>query len=220
MILCELYTINTRQESGLKIDYRHKVYHIAGRPLRTGRPFLLMGMGEEAGHSEESKDALIQAIEEKAGHLEYRAGREGMYDELEGLLPDKDYHAVLSIIDHGYALLEDEPITNQIAREVWDFSQHLCNLAEAKYKELAERYPEWFNESIKLQVKVTHPLSHSPFEGRSQEGKNTVIRQLSDYLRPYFVTKIGIAKMIAQIFLYFYGRDYPEVDPKEICEII
>jgi len=26
--------------------------------------------------------------------------------------------------------------------------------------------------------------------------------------------------MIAQIFLYFYGRDYPEVDPKKICELI
>jgi hypothetical protein len=177
-------------------------------------------MVEEAGHSEESIDALIQAIEEKAGHLEYKAGRESMYDELERLLPGQDYHGVLSIIDRGYALLEDEPIADQIAKEVWDFSQHISNLAEAKHRELAERYPEWFNDTIKLQVTVSHPLSGSPFEGRSQEGKDTVMRQLSGYLRPYFVTKIGIAKMIAQIFLYFYGRDYPEIDPKKICEII
>jgi len=46
------------------------------------------------------------------------------------------------------------------------------------------------------------------------------MEQLSDYLRPYFITKTGIAEMIAQIFLYFYARDYPDIDPKEICKLI
>jgi len=177
-------------------------------------------MVEATGDKEQSKDALIQTIEEKAGHLEYRAGRDSMYDELERLLPEKHYHIVLSIIDHGYSLLDDEPIANQIAKEVWDFSQRIDNLVEDKHRELAKRYPEWFNDNIKLQVKLTHPLNHSPSEYRPPEGKDTIMRQLADYLRPYFVTNTGMAKMIAQIFLYFYGRDYPEIDPKKICELI
>ena len=177
-------------------------------------------MLEAAADIEELKNTLIQAIEEKAGYLKYKAGRKSIYDELERLLPDKDYPQVLSIIDRGYSLLDDEPIANQIAKEVWDFSQHIDNLVEDKHRELAEKYPEWFNDNIKLKVKLTHPLNHSPSEHRPPEGKDTIMRQLSDHLRPYFVTKIGIAKLIAQIFFYFYGRDYPEVDPKKICELI
>jgi hypothetical protein len=41
------------------------------------------------------------------------------------------------------------------------------------------------------------------------------VKQLSGYLKPHFITKTGIAEMIAQLLLYFYGRDYPEIDPKE-----
>jgi len=118
-------------------------------------------------------------------------------DELERLLPEKHYHVVLLIIDRGYSLLDDEPIANQIAKEVWDFSQHIDNLVEDKHRELAEKYPEWFNANIKLKVKLPHPLNHSPSEHRPPKGKDTIMRQLSDHLRPYFVTKIGIAKMIA-----------------------
>jgi hypothetical protein len=69
-------------------------------------------------------------------------------------------------------------------------------------------------------VQVTHPLNHPPGRERSQKGKHTIMGQLSDYLRPYFITKTGIAEMIAQIFLYFYARDYPDIDPKEICKLI
>jgi len=143
-----------------------------------------------------------------------------MYDELERLLPDKDYPSVLSIIDHGYSLIEDDPVTNQIAKQVWDFSKHINNLVEEKHRELAEKYPEWFNDNIRLQVRVTHRLNHPPARERSQKGKHTIMEQLSDYLRPYFITKTGIAEMIAQIFLYFYARDYPDIDPKEICKLI
>ena len=85
-------------------------------------------MVEAAGDKKESANALIQAIEEKAGYLKYKTGRKSIYDELERLLPDKDYPQVLSIIDHGYSLLGDEPITSQITKEVWDFSQHINNL--------------------------------------------------------------------------------------------
>jgi len=177
-------------------------------------------MAKAAGNKEGLKDTLIQAIEEKAGLLQYRAGRDSMYDELERLLPEKDYHVVLSVIDRGYSLLDDEPIANQIAKEVWDFSQHIDNLVGDKHRELAKKYPEWFNDNIKLKVQLTHPLNHSPSEHRPPKGKDTIMRQLSDHLRPYFVTKTGIATMIAQIFFYFYGRDYPEVDPKKICELI
>jgi hypothetical protein len=177
-------------------------------------------MVKAAGNKEGLKDTLIQAIEEKAGLLQYRAGRDNMYDELERLLPEKHYHVVLSVIDRGYSLLDDEPIADQIAKEVWDFSQHIDNLVGNKHRELAKKYPEWFNANIKLKVRLSHPLNRSPSEHRPPEGKNTTMRQLSDHLRPYFVTKTGIAKMIAQIFFYFYGRDYPEVDPKKICELI
>jgi len=185
------------------------------RPAHCGE-----GMVQAAGDKKESANALIQAIEEKAGYLKYKAGRKSIYDELERLLPDKDCPQVLAIIDHGYSLLGDEPITSQITKEVWDFSQHIENLVEDKHNELAAKYPEWFNNNIKLKVTLIHPLNNSPIEHRPPEGKNTIMRQLADHLRPYFVTKIGIAKMIAQIFLYFYGRDYPEVDPEKICELI
>jgi hypothetical protein len=46
------------------------------------------------------------------------------------------------------------------------------------------------------------------------------VKQLSGYLKPYFITKTGIAEMIAQLFLYFYGRDYPEIDPKKIARLL
>ena len=46
------------------------------------------------------------------------------------------------------------------------------------------------------------------------------MKQLSNYLKPYFITKTGIAEMIAQVFLYFYGRDYPEIDPKKIAILL
>ena len=108
-----------------------------------------------------------------------------MYDELERLLPEEDYYRVLSIIEHGYSLLESEPTATPIAKELWDFSQHINNLVEGKHNELAEKYPEWFNDTIKLQVQLTHPLDHSPLERRPPEGKNTIMRQLADYLRPY-----------------------------------
>ena len=65
-------------------------------------------MVEAAGDREELRNTLIQAIEEKASHLEYKAGREGMYAELERRLPEKHYYRALSIIDHGYYLLEGE----------------------------------------------------------------------------------------------------------------
>jgi len=177
-------------------------------------------MMEMAGDKKEAKNTLIQAIEEKAGHPEFQAGRKSMYDELERLLPEKDYPSLLSIIDHGYSLIEDEPVTKQIAKQVWDFSSHINSIVEEKHRELAEKYPEWFNDNIRLQVQVTHPLNHPPSKQRSQKGKHTIMEQLSDYLRPYFITKTGIAEMIAQIFLYFYARDYPEIDPKEICKLI
>jgi len=111
-----------------------------------------------AGDKEGLENSLIQAIEQKAGHPEYRAGRKSIYDELERLLPEKEYPLVLSIIDQGYSLLEDEPITDQIAKEVRNFSKHINSLVEEKHKEFEERYPEWFNDNIKLQVQVTHPL--------------------------------------------------------------
>jgi len=173
-----------------------------------------------AGDKEGLENSLIQAIEQKAGHPEYRAGRKSIYDELERLLPEKEYPLVLSIIDQGYSLLEDEPITDQIAKEVRNFSKHINSLVEEKHKEFEERYPEWFNDNIKLQVQVTHPLNHPPSKQMVQKGKNTIMVQLSEYLRPYFTTKTGIAEMIAQIFIYFYGRDYPEIDPKKISSLI
>jgi len=177
-------------------------------------------MREGAGDKEKLQNTLIHTIEEKAGHPEYKAGRKSIYDELERLLPEKEYPKVLAIIDHGYSLIEDEPPTNQIANEVWSFSQHITNLVEEKHKELAEKYPEWFNDNIKLQVQVIHPLNHPPSNHRFSEGKNTIMGQLSNYLEPYFITKTGIAEMMAQIFLYFYGRDYPEIDPKKIRKLI
>lgn len=175
---------------------------------------------EMAGDKKEAKNTLIQAIEEKAGHPEYRVGRKSMYDELERLLPEKDYPSVLSIIEHGSSLIEDEPVTKQIAKQVWDFSKHINSIVEEKHRELEQIYPEWFNDNIRLQVQVTHPLNHPPARERPQKGKHTIMGQLSDYLRPYFITKTGIAEMIAQIFLYFYARDYPDIDPKEICKLI
>ena len=88
------------------------------------------------------------------------------------------------------------------------FSQHTNNLVEDKHNELAAKYPEWFNDNIKLKVKLIHPLNHSPIERRPPEGKNAIMRQLADHLRPYFVTKIGTAKMIAQIFLYTWKGNW------------
>jgi hypothetical protein len=176
-------------------------------------------MGDGSGR-EDLKHTLVHAIEEKAGHPKYKAGRRSIYEELERLLLETEFSAVLSIIDRGYSLIEDEPPTNQIARELWNFSQHLTSLAEEKHKEFAEKYPDWFNENLTLQVELTHPLNHPPSDQRSSEGKNTVMRQLSAYLTPYFITRTGIAEMIAQIFLYFYGKDYPEIDPKEVAGLL
>jgi len=175
---------------------------------------------EMAEDKKEAKNTLIQAIEENADHPEYQAGRKSIYDEIERLLPEKDYPLVLSVIDRGYSLIEDEPITDQIAEEIWNFSQHINSLVAEKHRELEQIYPEWFNDTIKLQVQVTHPLNQPPSKQRSQKGKHAIMEELSDYLRPYFITKTGIAEMIAQIFLYFYARDYPDIDPKEICKLI
>ena len=173
-----------------------------------------------AGDREASENSLIQAIEKKAGHPEYRAGRKSIYGELERILSENEYPVVLTIIDQGYSLLEDEPITDQIAKEVRNFSTHISSLVEEKHNELEERYPEWFNDTIKLHIQVIHPLNYPPSKQMPQKGKTTIMVELSEYLRPYFHTKIGIAGMIAQIFLYFYGRDYPEIDPRKIASCI
>lgn len=177
-------------------------------------------MREGKREKEKQNQILIHAIEEKAHHPEYKAGRRSIFEELERLLPERDYPHVLSIIDCGYSLLGDESPTNQIAEEVWSFSQHLQSLVEEKHREFEEKYPKWFNENLKLHVKLTHPLNHPPSNHRSVQGERTIIGQLSSYLRPYFLTKTGIAEMIAQIFLYFYGRDYPEIDPKKIVGLL
>ena len=116
--------------------------------------------------------------------------------------------------------LGDEPVTEQIEKDVWGFSQHIQRLVEEKHKELEAKYPEWFNENLKLHVQLIHPLNRPPSNHSPCKGKHTIIKQLSSYLKPYFITKTGIAEMIAQIFLYFYGRDYPEIDPKKIAIIL
>ena len=178
------------------------------------------GMREVAGEKEARKNDLIQAIEEKADHHEYRAGRRSLYDELERLLPKSEYHHVLSIIDRGYSLLEDKPLTEQIAKELWSFSRHVQRLVEEREKELQEKYPEWFNENLRLHVQLSHPLNRPPSHHSPSQGIHTIVKQLSGYLKPYFITKTGIAEMIAQLFLYFYGRDYPEIDPKKIARLL
>ena len=163
-----LFALEDRQEDCKRL----------GEGVDPGHPCLLRhpghcgdGMAKAAGDKEGLKNTLIQAIEEKAGHLEYRAGRDNMYDELERLLPEKHYHVVLSVIDRGYFRLDDEPIADQIAKELWDFSQHIDNLVGDKHRKLAKKYPEWFNANIKLKVRLTHPLNRSPSEHRPQKAK-------------------------------------------------
>ena len=168
----------------------------------------------------EDNEALIRAIEEKAGYPQYRAGRKSIYEELERILPEKDYTEVLSALSRGYVIYDHDPHTDEIAKELWAFSEHLHRLVEEKERELSEHYPEWFTGSLRLQVTLVHPLNRPPSNQKHARAQETIIGQLAHYLRPYFLTKTGMAELLAQIFLYFYGKDYPEVDPKKIAPLL
>ena len=163
------------------------------------------------------KNDLIQEIEKKAPK-KHRRYRRDFYAKLEGILKEH-YLPVLGIIEQGYALRQNDP-TTQIAKELWRYQKHLDKLVKKKHDKLEEKYPEWFSDNIRLQVQLVHPFLNPPSAHAPQKSNLTVQKQLGNYLRPCFRTKIEAAKKIAQIFLYFYGRDYPEIDPENIRKVI
>lgn len=164
------------------------------------------------------KDALIQEIEKKAPK-EYRRYRRDFYAKLEGTLKGQ-YLTVLGIIEQGYPLLEDDSTTTQIARELWKYQKCLDKSVMKKHDKLAKKCPAWFNDNIRLQIQLIHPFLNPPARHRPEEPEISIMKSLGNYLTPRFSKKIEAAEKIAQIFLYFYGRDYPEINSQNIRKLI